>query len=243
VWKLNYLFQLSRITANNVNGTNQRYPDKYMAFHHLSVNVSKKLNLGFFESVMFSPQDSVNGGTFELNYLNPVIFYRAIEQQNGSADNVLLGLDWKWLAAKRLSFYGQFVLDEFVLNHLTSGDGWWGNKFSVQAGMKYVDVAGISNLDLQLETNVVRPYIYSHANQFTSYTHYMQPLAHPLGANFYEIAAVVRYQPLPKLNMTLKALYIRAGRDNEAPDDIISNSPFEPYVNWGGDPNKSYNTR
>src|SRR6185369_2313613 len=70
---------------------------------------------------------------------------------------------------------------------------------------------------------------------FTSYTHYMQPLAHPMGANFYELAAVVRYQPIPKLNMTLKALYIRTGRDNVVSDPT--------YLNWGGDPNKSYNTR
>lgn len=240
VWKLNYFFQLNRMTANvpsSPGGTSasKRYPDKFVAFHHLSVNLGKKFNLGLFESVVFSPQDSINGGVFELNYLNPVIFYRAIEQQNGSADNVILGLDWKWLVAKRLSVYGQFVLDEFVLNNITSGNGWWGNKFSLQVGMKYIDVAGISNLDLQLEGNVVRPYTYSHANQFTSYTHFMQPIAHPLGSNFYEMAAVVRYQPIPKLNMTLKALYIQTGRDNGV-NDLT-------FVNWGSDPNKSYNSR
>ncbi len=228
VWKLNYFFQLNKMTATNT-GPN-RYPEKFMAFHHLSLNLGKKFNLGFFESIVFSPQDSINGGTFELNYLNPVIFYRAIEQQNGSADNALLGLDWKWLMRERLSFYGQFVLDEFVLKNMTSGNGWWGNKFSFQAGIKYIDVAGISNLDLQLEGNLARPYTYTHANQFTSYTSYMQPIAHPLGANFYELAAIIRYQPLPKLNMTLKTMYARSGRDQTG-------------TNWGGDINKSYNTR
>lgn len=228
VWKLNYFFQLNKMTA--INSGPNRYPEKFMAFHHLSLNLGKKFNLGFFESIVFSPQDSINGGTFELNYLNPVIFYRAIEQQNGSADNALLGLDWKWIARKRLSFYGQFVLDEFVLSHLKAGDGWWANKFSFQAGIKYIDVAGINNLDLQLEGNVARPYTYTHVNQFTSYTSYMQPIAHPLGANFYEVAAIIRYQPLPKLNLTLKTFYARTGRD-------------QPGTNWGGDINKSYNTR
>ncbi len=240
VWKMNYLFQLNRMTGEvNTNpggtSTTKRYPDKYVAFHHLSLNLGKKFNLGFFESVVFSPQDSISGGTFELNYLNPVIFYRAIEQQNGSSDNVILGFDWKWLVAKRLSFYGQFVLDEFVLNNIRAGNGWWGNKFSIQAGLKYIDVAGIRNLDLQLEGNVVRPYTYSHVNQFTSYTHFMQPIAHPLGANFYEVAAIIRYQPVPKLNMTLKTFFVRTGRDNQV-NDLN-------YINWGGDPNKSYNTR
>ncbi len=244
IWKLNYFFQLSRMTAQ-VNATaggssgGKRYPDKFMAFHHISVNIGKKFNLGFFESVIFAPQDSINGGAFELNYLNPVIFYRAIEQQNGSSDNVVLGFDWKWLVAKRLSFYGQFVLDEFVLNNLKAGNGWWANKFALQGGVKYVDVAGIQNLDLQLEGNIVRPYTYTHVNQFTSYTNFMQPIAHPLGANFYEVAAIVRYQPIPKLNFTLKTFAAKTGRDESA-TAIASGAA---YLNWGGDINKSYTTR
>ncbi len=243
IWKLNYLFQLNRMTANfystPTGSSGGPYPNKYVAFHHLSMNIGKKFNIGLFESVVFAPQDSLSGGTFELNYLNPIIFYRAIEQQNGSTDNVLLGFDWKWLARKHLSFYGQFVLDEFVLKHVTAGDGWWANKFAVQGGMKYIDVAGLNNLDLQLELNVVRPYTYSHANLFTSYTDYLQPMAHPLGANFYEFATIIRYQPAPKLNITFKAVFARTGRDQTA-EAIAAGGQ---YFNWGGDINKSYNTR
>ena len=244
IWKLNYLFQLNRMTANFTSSPtgatgNKSYPVKFVALHHLSMNLGKKFNLGLFESVVFAPQDSVSGGQFELNYLNPVIFYRAIEQQNGSSDNVLLGLDWKWLARKNLSFYGQFVLDEFVIKHVTAGDGWWANKFAVQGGMKYIDVAGVNNLDLQLELNVVRPYTYSHANLFTSYTDYLQPIAHPLGANFNELAVILRYQPLPKLNITYKTVFARTGRDQAAESLGVGAQ----YFNWGGDINKSYNTR
>lgn len=240
VWKLNYFFQLNRMTADATatpggSVSSQRYPDKYMAFHHLSINVSKKLNLGVFESVMFSPQDTVNGGTFELNYLNPVIFYRAIEQQNGSADNVILGLDWKWLALKKVSFYGQLVLDEFVLDNITSGNGWWANKYALQAGVTYVDAFGVDNLDIQLETNIARPYTYSHKNRFTNYAHYLQPIAHPLGANFSEVATVIRYQPMPRLQFTFKGSYIKTGRDNTVGDPA--------YVDWGGDIIKSYYDR
>ncbi len=244
VWKLNYLFQLNRMTADFYSSPtgalgSKSYPEKYVAFHQLSMNIGKKVNIGFFESVVFSPKDSINNGTFELSYLNPVIFYRAIEQQNGSSDNVILGMDWKWIAAKGLSFYGQFVLDEFVLNNITAGNGWWANKFSIQGGLKYIDVAGIDNLDLQLEGNVVRPFTYSHANLFTSYTNFLQPIAHPLGSNFYEIAGIIRYQPIPKLSFTIKSSYVKTGRDEAA----VAIAAGIPSVNYGGDPNKSYNTR
>lgn len=236
VWKLNYMFQLNRMAADvagSIGGSGagkRRYPEKFMAFHHLSLNIGKKFNLGLFESVVFSPKDSLNNNTFDLSYLNPVIFYRAIEQQYGSSDNVILGMDFKWMVAKRLSVYGQIVFDEFLLEHLKEGDGWWANKYSLQGGLKYIDVAGVNNLDIQLEANLARPYTYSHNTQYGSYTNYLQPLAHPLGANFKEVVAIVRYQPIPKLSLTAKTIYSEVGRDTL-------------NVNWGSNILKSNSTR
>ncbi len=236
VWKLNYLFQLNRVAADapgsagGSGGGKRRYPEKFMAFHHASINIGKKFNLGVFESVVFSPKDSLNNNTFDLGYLNPVIFYRAIEQQFGSSDNVILGMDFKWMVAKRISVYGQVVLDEFLLDRLKEGLGWWANKFAIQGGIKYIDAGGINNLDLQLETNVVRPYTYSHSTQYGSYTNYRQPFAHPLGANFNELIGIVRYQPKPRLNLVGKLIYAEVGRDS-------TNS------NWGSDLLKSNGTR
>jgi hypothetical protein len=227
VWKLNYMFQLNRLTADGM-GTpggstaNKNYPVKFMAFHHLSFNIGKKFNLGLFESVVFTPQDSINQNTFQLSYLNPIIFYRAIEQQGGSPDNVLLGGEFKWNAIKQLSFYGQFVIDEFVLKELKAGNGWWANKFALQGGLKYIDVFNVSNLDLQLEANLIKPYAYSHDSQYSNYSNYNQSLAHPLGANLLEGVAIVRYQPLPKLNLIAKTFYTKIGRDTV-------------NVNWGSD--------
>ncbi len=232
VWKINYLFQLNRVAADvnaSVGGSGQGpYPMKYIAFHHASINIGKKFNLGLFESVVF---DADSSSHFDASYLNPVIFYRAIEQQFGSTDNVLVGADFKWNAIKKLSFYGQFVLDEFVLDQIKSGDGWWANKFAIQGGLKYIDVAGISNLDLQLEANVVRPFTYSHNSDYGSYTNYRQPMAHPLGANFNEMVGIVRYQPLPRLHLTFKGFYAQKGQDVDATN------------NEGGDPLKNNNTR
>ncbi|MCB0490808.1 MAG: hypothetical protein KDC93_00175 [Cyclobacteriaceae bacterium] len=236
VWKLNYLFQLNRVAADapgSIGGSGsgkRRYPEKFMAFHHASINIGKKFNLGFFESVVFSPKDSLNDNTFDLSYLNPVIFYRAIEQQFGSSDNVILGMDFKWMVAKRLSAYGQVVFDEFLLDRLKEGNGWWANKFALQGGIKYVDALGVNNLDMQLEANVVRPYTYSHNTQYGSYTNYRQPFAHPLGANFKELIGILRYQPVPKLNLIAKVIYAEVGRDTTG-------------VNWGSDLLKSNSTR
>jgi hypothetical protein len=141
-----------------------------------------------------------------------------------------LGLDLKWNAARKISFYGQFVLDEFVLSHIKDGDGWWANKFGLQGGMKYIDAFGVSNLDLQGELNVVRPYTYSHNTTFGSYSSYRQSIAHPLGANFNEVIGILRYQPIPRLNLVGKLMFVKTGRDSTG-------------VNWGGDILKSNTTR
>ncbi len=236
VWKLNYMFQINRMTADVIGNSsglsNGKYPEKYVAFHHASVNIGKKLNIGVFESIIFSPQDSVNGdkAAFEWNYVNPVIFYRAIEQQNGSSDNAIIGADIKWNVAKGVSMYGQLVLDEFLLGHIKARDGWWANKFAIQAGIKYIDAFRVSNLDLQLETNIVRPYTYSHSTLYANYTNYRQPIAHPLGSNFNEVIGVVKYQPVGKLNITGKLIYIKGG------SDAYTNQ------NWGSNPLKPYTT-
>jgi hypothetical protein len=230
VWKLNYLFQLNRMAADARTGGNKRYPEKFMAFHHASINIGKKLNIGLFESVVFSPKDSVNNNTFDLSYLNPVIFYRAIEQQFGSSDNSILGADFKWNAFRKVSLYGQIVLDEFLLKEVLARNGWWANKYAVQGGIKYIDALNVSNLDLQFEFNAVRPYTFSHYSQYGSYSNYRQSLAHPIGANFTEWVAIIRYQPIPKLNVFIKTFYVKTGRDDAG-------------ENWGGDILKGYQSR
>jgi hypothetical protein len=231
VWKFNYQNIFAELTARrSISGLDSLYPKKYLALHHLSFDVTDNFNIGVFES-------EVSGGPgrgLELQYLNPVIFYRAIEQQVGSTDNALLGLDFKWNIKHRAQLYGQLVLDEFKLSEIRAGNGWWANKQAFQLGGKLLDVAGVRNLDLQLEYNYIRPFTYQHESQYTNYQHYQQPLAHPMGANISEILGILSYQPLPRLNFVAKAFYSVQGLDAQAPSATS---------NYGSNVLLSYNTR
>lgn len=249
IWRINYLYQLNRLTADvagNSGGSlgNGRYPQKFFAFHHASINIGKKFNLGVFESVIFSPKDTTKTNYFDFAYLNPIIFFRAVEQQFGSSDNVIIGADFKWIVAKGVSLYGQFVLDEFLLKEIKAGNGWWANKYGIQAGAKWIDAFGVKNLDLQTEVNIVRPYTYSHGTAFGNYSNYLQPLAHPAGANFKEIVGILRYQPIPRLFITGKTFWLKTGKDNNnqnwGSDIIKDNSGIQqtrPYNNKIGQGN------
>jgi hypothetical protein len=209
IWKINYQNLFMELHSAVIPGGDQLVPKKYAAMHHLDIAFTKWLNVGLFEGVIFGRRDR-----FDFGYLNPIIFYRSIELQNGSFDNSVAGLDLKANFAKKFQLYGQLCLDEFLLSQITKSNGYWGNKWAIQAGAKYIDAFGISNLDLQAEINVVRPYTYSHNDSVANFTHYNQPLAHPLGANFEEFIGIARYQPAPKWLAVAKLIYYQQGRDS-----------------------------
>ena len=94
VWKLNYTNIFAQLVGD-VFYKNEMLPKKYFAFHHLSVNLTKNINIGLFESIVFGRKDSLSNGSFDINYMNPIIFYRSAEIQQGSPDNALLGMDFK----------------------------------------------------------------------------------------------------------------------------------------------------
>ncbi len=143
IWRFNYTNIFAQMTAMPIN-SNQYNPQKYVAIHHLDFRVARNFNIGIFESIVFQRSDSATGNSgFELNYLNPVIFYREVESFMGGKDKTQIGLDFKWNTAKHFSFYGQFVLNEFIFKNFVAQNGWWGNKYAWQLGMKYIDVFGI----------------------------------------------------------------------------------------------------
>ena len=209
VWKFNYQNIFMELMPQFTKTNDTLLDRKYAAIHHLSMNVTKWLNIGLFEGVVFGRRNR-----FDFQYLNPVIFYRHIEGSIGSPDNALAGLDFKANVAHRLQFYGQFLLDEFILSQVKNNPTSWVNKFAVQTGVKYVDAFGIKNLDLQGEVNRVRPFTYSHNDSVSNYTHYNQPLAHPLGANFQEFIGIAHYQPAPKWTIDARAIYFQQGLDS-----------------------------
>ncbi len=116
------------------------------------------------------------------------------------------------------------------MKQITKSNGYWANKWGLQAGIKYVDAFTIKNLDLQVETNRARPYTYAHFDSVANYTHYNQPLAHPLGANFQEYIGILKYQPAPRWYINARAIYYKQGLDSSG-------------VNFGSNPLLNYDTR
>jgi hypothetical protein len=217
--------------------------NKYGTFHYLSWNVSKRINLSLFESIIWQGTDTNRVRNFDVNYLNPVIFFRPVEYSLGSSDNAFVGGAFKIKvgARQRQQFYGQLILDEFLLKEVlaifkkianpldpTIKYGWWANKQGVQLGFKSFDLFTAKNLTFQTEINAVRPYTYSHGSVQQNYAHYNQPLAHPLGANFAESVSFLNYK-FKKWIFETQFLYAIYGKDEKG-------------INYGQNIFLSYNT-
>lgn len=192
-WKIKYtntyMFLRDITPAQTAEDT---YASKYMANHYLSWNATKRLNIGLFESVVWS---NSNGRGFDPNFINPIIFYRAVEfASSPKSGNALLGLTAKYKWNSVFHTYGQFLVDEFSVSDVSAGNKSWKNKFGYQIGGKYFNAFGVKNLQLQLEYNIVRPYVYSHSNTLTNYAHNNQSMGHNWGSNFRELISITRYQ-------------------------------------------------
>lgn len=200
------------------------FQKKTGSFQLLSFNFWKRLQIGLFQGMIWEAADSTNREYLNFNTFNPVIGVNTALYGLNDKNNILTGATLKLKITKSISLYGQFMLDDVA----TEKSGEAGNKFGYQVGLKYFDLFTVKNLHLQFEYNTVRPYAYAADQPFQSYTHYNQALAHPLGANFYEMVGFINYR-LKDFFIQIKGNYAVKGADSLS-------------YNFGGDIFKSSNT-
>jgi hypothetical protein len=228
IWKMNYTNIWAELREPALGGRAAQ-SRRYMATHHLGLNLGKNFNIGVFETIIFQRDSGHVGSGFDPNYLNPVIFFKSVENGLNSTDKAILGMNYKYNFLKHFSLYGQVVISEFVLEKIVNNTGWMHNKYAIQTGLKYVDVLGIKNLDLQGEFNLSRPFQYTSYNAAQSFSNFRQFMGHPLGANFYESIGILRYQPSNRVNIIAKLIMAQYGNDTNG-------------SNFGKDPRLSYHT-
>lgn len=225
-WNVKYINLYSMHQDAYFNFSNTK---KYSSSHMLSWNITKTINLSVFESVVWAGKDTLNNRNFDVNYINPIIFFRPVEYSIGSSDNSFLGANMKFRLFKSHVIYGQILFDEFFLKELRDANGWWANKYGVQLGYKTFDLLNIDGLGLQIEYNNVRPYTYSHVSSLQNYAHNSQSLAHPLESNFIEFLVRTLYQ---RDNFSVAFQY----------NHQVYGSDYMGY-NFGGDMFLSYSSR
>ncbi|MGZ4097494.1 MAG: hypothetical protein ACXVNM_01360, partial [Bacteroidia bacterium] len=154
------------------------FQKKAASFQYLSANITKYLNIGLFQGMIWQAGDSRNRQHLSWEYFNPVIYTNLAEYKLNNKNNILIGGDLKLKITNKLNVYGQFMADDL------SNTKKVGNGFGYQAGINYFDVLGLKNLFLQLEYNNVNEGSYQSpigATTNQSYSHYNSTLAYTPG--------------------------------------------------------------
>ena len=203
-------------------------------FHYLDWNVNNRLSFGFFDAIIWADKDDLgNPRGFDPTYINPFIFLRPVERNNGSPDNALVGFTSKYKVSAGATVYGQFILDELEAKNFFSNKGSVRNKWGAQLGIRGANLLKIERLNYLLEYNTERPFTYSsrpHGNSKTTtignYAHFSEPLAHPFGANFREFVSILSYS-IDKIDFFGKLNYGIYGSDING--ENYGKDIFKPY--------------
>lgn len=212
IWKLEYTNRFTQMVDyfKGKKDNEGSFSRKYGVFHQLSFKPNRNISLSVFESIIYNPMQPNGRRGIELQYLNPLIFYRSIEQALGSSDNGLIGFSGKYNFLNHFQVYGQFLIDEFRVGAFKDGlvdlkrpPASRYSKTAYQLGAKYIDVFNIPTLDMQVEFNNCRPYTYQHTSVSSSYSGYGQNLGYAWGANARNLDIMFNYHPFPQWNAEL----------------------------------------
>ena len=182
--------------VGGADGMSETYNRRYGSVTSIDFLIGQFMEIGLSESIVW--QKKKEFAYFpDANYYNPIILFRTLQYGMNHKNNVLLGINSKIKLTQSILTYFQLVYDDT-------------KKTAYQIGVKYYDVFKLP-LFLQLEYNSVKPYTYSHWDK-QSYTHYNQALSHPLGANFSEFVAVLRFS-WKDVIVSYQVNYAQIGKD------------------------------
>jgi hypothetical protein len=153
------------------------FQKKPAAFQHLSVNITKAVNLSLFQGIIFSANNNVNKPMINAMYVDPLIFSHAAYYGLNNANNVIVGADLKIKIIKGINVYGQLMADNL------KDTGSVGKSYGYQVGANYFNALGVKNLFFQAEYNFVNQNSYKSPGTISdqSYSHYGQNLAYTPG--------------------------------------------------------------
>jgi len=110
----------------------EQFENRYFAGHRLDINLSRKLRIGFFETVIFggpgrnvdfyylNPIFFYHGS--QLNEGNPIFFYHGSQLNEGMDDNTFLGFDITFKPRPGYKLYGQLMVDDYQVDDEIQSD-------------------------------------------------------------------------------------------------------------------------
>lgn len=197
---------------------------KYIAAHRLEVALTDWLDLGFHEVVIYGDRG------LEPTYLNPFMFYWAAQSHLGDKDNVMMGLDVDIHPGGNRRYYLSYVIDDLKKAAIFSDD--FANKFSLQAGLFWVDPPLLRDGDMLVEYVRIEPWIYTHKYPINTFRHFDAPLGHEQAPNSDLIRLVLEKRLGPRWTFRMEGRRSRHGENEEGGDGSLRNVGGDIHYGW-----------
>lgn len=227
-----YSFTYGSLRGDSAGIPNHQLDAKNISTHRLNINFSNRFKLGFFESVI------IPNSPFNFTFFNPVSFLTAAELNKASqgpsnnVNNSFLGLDFEIIPVKNVAFQASLLVDDFKWSSLFKSEDVT-NKFGYQAGLLWNNAFTLPGLLLKTEYTRLNPFVYSHEQNESQYTHWNLPLGHSLQPNSDEIAVRLDYFYDGKTNANITYRHQRHA-------DGLIDSAGSIVMNYGGNINNGY---
>lgn len=208
VWRLKYTSIYTELINNVQRGTDFTlgFQRKLATFNYLSIDAAKWLQLGVFEGITWRRTTDKGNTYFNYNFINPILGVRAFQKKLDPNTNMIYGFNLKATFPKNIVAYGQFAIQSWGKKNTSD------RRTAFQVGLKYFDVGNVPNLNLQVEYNQARPFMYQGTDSLLSYSDYNQSITHSMGSNFREYLALLNYQ-WKRFYTSYKFNYTQAGYD------------------------------
>lgn len=187
---------------------------KYLAFHALKWHAYEKLNVTYYENIIFGPYNN-------LSYVTPAPFY-AVQNIGGANDNLQMGLLFEIKPLPGLNWATDFFADDIELNEVLKLNFDTKLRFGFQTGVIYGPEDSVFSR-LSFNYTAVMPYVYAHweydndrTGEFTgrtwnrqNYTNGGINIGSALDPNSDKISLTAQFSPVKNLNVSLFGNFIR----------------------------------
>jgi hypothetical protein len=125
---------------NYFSDTTEYYPaaNKYLTGHRIDINVNDRLKLAFTEMAIYGGPDR----QLQLEYLNPMEFYYGLQRNDRALMSGVWAADLFFRPATKALVYGQFLLDDIILNNDPGVDdrGRFPDRLAIYASIRQADL-------------------------------------------------------------------------------------------------------
>jgi len=217
------------LVASASDGT-KRYPDKHLMSHIVSFRPVPKLELAFFESVVW-------GGRFDPMYLIPFGEVFAAAAMADNEDNSFMGLHASWNFARNLRLLTQIYIDDAHLNDLMRFKFNSKLKAGAEIGLVWAPEKTILK-SLAGDYTAIMPYMYTHMydslneenyddrypsqsgytgpkSNYLEYSHIGRGLGADLDPNSDRVSVRAAFKPLGNFDLSLLGYFSRHGNASQ----------------------------